>query len=113
LPSKHIIFATHGKDEQYQKNSFPITVDNRTEAFFQDYILSKGINPKTEFVTVVKGDQHRYAETEAKNFRYVSIPSIADPSDWQEVNFGTSKSGIVLELFYPNESDPWRKVIRF
>jgi len=113
LATEHILFAIHGKDEKHQKSPLPVVIDSKTESYLTDYILEQGINPKKVNVSFIKADQHKYAETEAKSFRYVSIPSIADGSDWQTVNFGSSKAGVVIELFWLEMPEPMRQVIRF
>lgn len=112
LKSGHKLIAVHGKDEKYQKNSFPLNLDSKTETWFMDFMLEHDINPKKEKVTVVKGDLHRYNVNEGKSFRYLNVPSIANGSEWQEKNFGSSKPGVIVE-FFMSEQDPSTHVIRF
>lgn len=113
LKTKHILFVAHGKDEKHQKTPLPKVLDARAEAYITDYILEQGVNPKVADVSFIKGDTHMYAESEGKSFRYVAAPSIADGSDWQRVNFGSSKAGVLIETFLKGDPEPYRKLVRF
>lgn len=110
---QHTIYAVHGKDDTHQKRNFPLNLDQSTEVFFTDYILADDVNPKKRFVTVYKADLHRFNENQGKNFRYINVPSIANGSDWQERNHGTSKPGALIEIYSEDDPEPYKKVIRF
>ena len=109
----HKILAVHGKDAKEQRNGFPLNLDPKTEIYFTDYMLSNDINPKKQFISVIKGDLHRYNENQGKSFRYINVPSIAEGSSWQEKNFSSSQAGVVIEIYEKGEPEPMKTVIRF
>lgn len=109
----HNILAVHGKDERDQTRNFPLNLDPKTEVYFTDYILEKGLNPKHEYVHVMKADLHRYNENRGKSFRYINVPSISVGSSWQEKNFSSSYSAALLEMYERGNPEPLTQLVRF
>lgn len=92
------IIYLHGKDTLNQFKPFPVCVNEKTETFFNQYIMLNGITGK---ILVVKGDQHQSALTNAKMFEYKSVSSLFGSSAWIQSNFGQTDWGVDYSLFYP------------
>ncbi len=88
-----IIFL-HGKDNKNQFKGFPLTLNERTENWFNKYFLDSGISWK-KYKCVVKGDLHQPAFTNCNTFDYYSAPSLYACSNWVVANFGKTKWGIL------------------
>lgn len=108
----HLFLVTHGKDDKLQSRNFPLNLDKATESYFTSYMLQNNIDINDYNVHVVKGDLHRFNINECNTFRYLNIPSIANPSDWVEVNFGYSRPGAVVEHF-DSDANPTTKLIKY
>lgn len=89
---KHSFLYLHGKDADNQFRSFPLTLNQQTELWFNNYIAEKGI--KNEHIYVVKGDLHNYAYTTGKQFDYISVGSMYGSSNYIVANFGHTKWSI-------------------
>jgi len=92
-----IIFL-HGKDEMSQRFSFPLTLDQKTELFFTDYITKNNIYKFGKKISVRKGDLHQTAYTEGKLFDYGSLRSFFGGNHYSSVNYGSTKAGVDLEI---------------
>lgn len=88
----HTWIYMHGKDDANQFKSFPLTLNQQTELWFNNYINEKGIS--NEHVYVVKGDLHNYAYTTGKQFDYISVGSMYGSSNYIVSNFGHTKWSI-------------------
>lgn len=83
----------HGKDSKNQFKNFPLTIDPKTEIWFNNYIINNKISTEKD-IYVVKGDLHQYAITCAKTFMYISVPSLYGSSNWIVANFQKTKWGV-------------------
>lgn len=90
----HTILLSHGKDEKYMKNPMPFNLDPKTDLWLVDF--SKNLTGK--WFSTIKGDLHNYSSTMGKSGRYVNVPSICGGSNWIEHNYGSSNSGIIMEI---------------
>ena len=78
----------HGKDNQNQTQQFPLTLNSKTELYFNNYIQENAFNANKIFI--VKGDLHQYAYTSGKQFDYVSVGSMYATSNYIAANFGNT-----------------------
>ena len=85
----------HGKDNENQSRSFPMTLNPNTELYFANYI-SKAIpaEKRSNRIYVVKGDLHKYAYTTGQQFDYVSVGSMYGSSNYITANFGDTEWSI-------------------
>jgi hypothetical protein len=83
---------THGKDNYQQFKQFPLTLNDKTELYFTNYINENSIN--SPYCYVVKGDLHRYAYTTGNRFDYISVGSMYGSSSYITANFGHTKWSI-------------------
>jgi len=92
------VIYLHGKDNFTQFKNFPLTLDFKTESWFNSYFIDCG-KPLQNKKCVIKGDLHQYAYTCAKHFDYISAPSLYGSSNWITSNFGKTPWGaLVLEI---------------
>ena len=92
------IVYLHGKDNLTQFKNFPLTLDFKTESWFNSYFIDCGKSLQNK-KCVIKGDLHQYAYTCAKHFDYISAPSLYGSSNWITSNFGKTPWGaLVLEI---------------
>lgn len=88
------IIYLHGKDNLNQHKGFPLTLDFKTESWFNAYFIDSDKTFKKK-KCVVKGDLHQYAYTKAKHFDYISAPSLYGSSSWITANFGKTPWGVL------------------
>lgn len=86
----NVFIYLHGNDSKNQFKGFPLTLNDKTELWFSDYIYTNKIHADKN-IYVVKGDLHRYAYTTGKIFNYVSVGSLYASSNWITANFGLTK----------------------
>jgi len=99
----HTFILTHGKDGQHKKNGFPLTLDNKTEIYFDEYIrINKIYSPA---ISVCKGDLHQSATTYGKRFRYKSVPSVYGSSDYIHTNYGNTPAAFEFEIISENNDE--------
>ena len=92
------VIYLHGKDNLTQFKNFPLTLDFKTESWFNSYFIDCGKLLQNK-KCVIKGDLHQYAYTCAKHFDYISAPSLYGSSNWIISNFGKTPWGaLVLEI---------------
>lgn len=89
VQDKTIIYL-HGKDNTNQFKNFPLTLDQKTELYMNEYILRNKLSGK---IIVVKGDLHQTATTRGKQFTYKSVASLFGSSNWIHANFGYTPWG--------------------
>ena len=88
----------HGKDNKNQFKNFPLVINDKTETWFNNYFLDSGKKFNTKKY-ILKGDLHQYAYTRAKNFDYISAPSLYGSSNWIVANFGKTPWGaLIIEI---------------
>ena len=80
---------THGNDNKNMNRGLPLTINDKTENYINDYLNYNKISGKVVFV---KGDLHQSAVTYAKRFVYKSVGSLYGSSDWIQANFGFTKA---------------------
>ena len=80
---------SHGNDNKNMTKGLPLTINDRTENYINDFIYNNNITGKIVFV---KGDLHQSATTYAKRFKYKSVGSLYGSSDWIQANFGFTKA---------------------
>lgn len=95
----HSIILTHGKDSEDLKHGFPLNLNDKTESFINDYIYMNGLQG---YISFVKGDLHQASTQLGKRFRYKNVMSMFGASKWSQNNFGSSKSGVCLEVIEKN-----------
>lgn len=98
---KHLFIYLHGKDDANQFRSFPLTLNQNTELWFNYYISEKCIS--NEHIYVVKGDLHNYAYTTGKQFDYISVGSMYGSSNYIVSNFGHTKWSINYTIVKQND----------
>lgn len=89
---KHTFVYAHGKDNQNQFKNFPLTLNDKTDLYFTQWMNENNIVGKYKYV--VKGDLHRYAYTVGNTFDYISVGSLYGSSNWITANFGNTKWSI-------------------
>lgn len=89
------IIYLHGKDTKNQFKGFPLTLDFKTESWFNSYFIDSNQQFKKK-KCIVKGDLHQYAYTCAKHFDYISAPSLYGSSNWIVSNFGKTPWGVLV-----------------
>lgn len=80
---------THGNDNKNMTRGLPLTINDKTENYINEYLDYNNISGKVVFV---KGDLHQSATTNAKRFVYKSVGSLYGSSDWIQANFGFTKA---------------------
>lgn len=92
------IIYLHGHDSKTQYKGFPLTLDEKTKNWFNNYFLQAPVELKKNKI-VVKGDLHQFALNSCNTFDYINVPSIYGSSSWIVSNFGKGKQGAtVLEI---------------
>lgn len=93
----------HGKDNQNQIKPFPLTLDNKTENYFNEYLIRKNLTniPNT---IVIKGDLHQSALSKGKFFDYKSVGSLFGSSNWIHSNFGKTDWCCDYSIFNKNNN---------
>ena len=91
IAGKYFVYL-HGKDNINQFKGFPLTLDVKTENYFNEYLDRNGIYNNQE-VYVMKGDLHQSAITRGKRFTYHSVSSLFGSSNWIMANFGNTAWG--------------------
>jgi len=92
----HTYIFGHGKDDMNMKTGLPLTINDKTEGFINDYIDRKKIRSK--YIHVITADLHQSAETFAKRFRYKKNMSMYGSSGWIHTNFGSGEAGVDYEI---------------
>lgn len=100
--NSHLIMYTHGKDERVQKNPFPYSLNDRTDAYIMEYLNSNLRNHQDYNITFYKGDLHQYGIQMGRFGRYVNVPAISGNSDYGDINFSNTRAGALLEIFEGN-----------
>lgn len=80
--------CSHGKDERDMKRPLPVTINDKTEIFIDQYIREFEVPNKK--IVFVKGDSHQSAVTHAKNFTYKSVGCFVGNTKWSAANFGNT-----------------------
>lgn len=80
----------HGKNNVSQYKGFPLTLNDKTTNWFNNYFLDTDFDFKKKKY-VIKGDLHQYAVTKAQSFDYISMPSIYGSSEYIVANFGKTR----------------------
>lgn len=88
----HNFVLCHGKDNNSQFKNFPLTLNDKTELYFSNWMRDNNCFGKYNYV--VKGDLHRYAYTVGQSFDYISVGSLYGSSNWITANFGNTKWSI-------------------
>lgn len=89
----------HGKDTANQIKPFPLTLNDATENYFNEYIIRNNLSGN---IVVVKGDLHQSATTYGKFFVYKSVASLFGASNWIHANFGKTEWGCDYSLLDGN-----------
>jgi len=98
----HAFLLTHGKDEEDMKSGLPLNLDQKTESWFDDYLIN---NKLLEYEChVIKGDLHQEALNYGKRFRYRNVLSLYGSSAWMMTNFGSGQAGLSNELVWKNRA---------
>lgn len=86
--NKVAFICSHGKDDKDMKKPFPVTINDKTENFINQYIRDYDI--RNDKIMFVKGDSHQSATTTAKNFIYKSVGCFIGNTKWSSINFGNT-----------------------
>ena len=78
--------------------NLPLTINDKTENYINEFIDSRGITGGVKKTHFVKGDLHQSATTYAKRFRYKSVSSFFGSSQWIHMNFGNTPPAIDLDI---------------
>lgn len=109
----HVIVMTHGKEEKFQRAPFPYNIDQKTDLLIYDWVCTFGVNPTEAWVSLYKGDLHKFGVQMGKFGRYVNAPSVSGRSDYSDHNFGNSRPGAILEVFEKDSESILTKPIWF
>jgi hypothetical protein len=82
----------HGKDNSNMLKAHPLIINDKTENYFNEYMLRSNMDFKMPTV-VCKGDLHQSAITNAHWFQYHSCASLYGSSNYITANFGFTKWG--------------------
>lgn len=77
----------HGKDNKDMFKNLPLTLNEKTENFINEYL---DFHALTGDITFVKGDLHQSATTYGRRFKYKSVGSLFGSSEWIHKNFGNT-----------------------
>lgn len=98
----HTFILTHGKDKINLKHGLPLTLNEKTENFINDYIYQNNI--RTKYIHLIKGDLHQSATQYSRRFRYKNCMSIFGSSEWSMMNFGSGYCGTDIEILLSDGS---------
>lgn len=108
---EHAFILSHGKDKEYLKSGFPLTLDAATERYFTNYILDHDI--RRPYISVVMGDLHQTSVQYGKKFRYKRVLSMYGSSKFIHTNFGKSRAGVEYDIVDKNTSKIRSGVVEF
>lgn len=91
----------HGKDDRDMKKPMPITINDKTAIFIDQFIREYNVPNKK--IVFVKGDSHQTATTHAKNFIYKSVGCFVGNTKWSSANFGNTPAVCEFSLVTNNE----------
>ena len=92
----HTFVLTHGKDKEDKAYGFPLTLNDKTEVYINEYLHNNNIN--SDFTHVISGDLHQTSIGYAKRFRYKKVSSLYGSSKWIHTNFGNTKAAVDFEI---------------
>jgi len=118
---KHVCLWTHGKDDKYMKNGFPIKLDNKSETFIEAYIEYNNLcqhipfNKQKFFIHLDKGDLHQSAAEYAKRFEYTNHPSLMGQTNFIEYNYslGYGYSGFSWRVIHHDQAKVDKGIVVF
>ena len=94
----HTFILCHGKDAKDMFKNLPLTLNDKTENYINEFIDSRGITGGVKKTHFIKGDLHQSATTYAKRFRYKAVSSFFGSSQWIHLNFGDTKAAIDFDI---------------
>lgn len=86
---------THGKDAKDMFKNMPLTLNDKTENYINQYINYHKLTGK---ITFIKGDLHMSAKTYGNLFGYKSVGSFFGSSDWIQHNFGLTRAAVDIDI---------------
>jgi hypothetical protein len=99
-----IYILTHGKDKKNRRYPLPLKIDDKTEGFIMDYVLSNKL--ANYDIHVRKGDIHlNDLDCSRNKMSYWNIGSIFGASDWIMDNFSDTKPSCVFEIIEKNNKN--------
>lgn len=99
---KHTFMLCHGKDDKDLKHGMPLNLDQKTEAFINQYIDIEKLNDR--WLHFIKADLHQESINFGRKFRYRNVLSLYGSSAWIMTNFGLTKAGVSAELVWKNKN---------
>lgn len=99
----HSFILCHGKDKEDMNRGFPLTLEPKTESFFNGYIDSLRIYSPN--IHVVLGDLHQSMTQFSRRFRWKRVLSMYGASKWIHTNFGESRAGLDFDIVKKNSQD--------
>lgn len=91
----HTFIYTHGKDTEDMRSGLPLSLNDKTEIYINDYIDYNNISG---YIHVIKGDLHQSSTQFAKKFRYKNVLSLYGSSKWIHTNFGSGVAGVDYDI---------------
>lgn len=108
---ENTFILTHGKDSKNLKFGLPLILTEKAESLINDYIFMNNI--RTKFITLVKGDLHQSSVQYGKRFKYKNVMSVYGGSAWVSVNYGSTNSGVDIEVVSEDGHRSLNYVLRF
>lgn len=107
----HALILSHGKDKEYNRSGFPLTLDAKTENYFNDYITQHNILKR--YISVVMGDLHQSSVQYAKRFRYKRVLSMYGASGYIHTNFGSGRAGVEYDIIEKHNNNIRGGIVEF
>jgi hypothetical protein len=95
------LILTHGYDKELMMRPLPRVLSDKDVNFIEKIIKQNKLEGN---VFLIRGDQHRYHDISYSSFRDLMIPSLAPPSGWAQINFGTDYNGGFVINSFDNET---------
>lgn len=87
---------THGKDREHMKYNMPLTLNAKTEALLDKYMMHYKLPPGDTHV--FKGDIHQPATTYGHSFRYKNVIPSTGKSEREDIIYGSTWRGYEYEV---------------
>lgn len=108
---EHTLILSHGKDEEYMRSGFPLSLDAQTERYFMNYIIDHDI--RNPYISVIMGDLHQSSCQYGKKFRYKRVLSMYGSSKYIHTLFGKGRAGVEYDIIDKHSSKVRSGVVEF
>lgn len=92
----------HGKDKEQMKGGLPLNLDQKTENYINEFILTNHLEYGKKMIHFIKADLHQSSTNFGKMIRYRNVSSLFGSSKWIHTNFGNTPPGIDYDVIYPD-----------